>query len=101
MPRGRMPGTGHKLELPPVPLLAPTCVYHANSPRGGEPTPNALLQIQYVCLLEGVGQDASGHIDVCQGVGAETQAAEGRGSVGEHSGGLQYLQETLVDGDSI
>ena len=49
-------------------------------------------------FLEDVEQDASGHGDVCQGVRAETEAAEGGGSVGEHDGGLPGLWDTRVDG---
>ena len=50
--------------------------------------------------MERVERDASGHGDVCQDSGAGTQSAKVGGGLGEHSGGILGLQETLgcVDG---
>ena len=70
IPSGRMTGLGHNLERPPGPLCAPPRARHDSVTGVGEPHPTALPQMEYVCLLDGVDRDASGHVDMCQGVRA-------------------------------
>ena len=95
MTSGRMPGTGHDPERPPDPLRALPHVRHISGPGGGEPPPTVLPKMKYVCFLEVIERDSSGHGDVCQGVRAETQAAEEGGGTGKNGGGLSGLRETL------
>ena len=61
MPSGRMTVAGHGPELPPGSLHSLPRAGNASGTGGGEPPPPALPQMRYVCFLEGVEQDASGH----------------------------------------
>ena len=67
----------------------------------GNHTPHTLLQIQYICSMAVAKRKESGHGNVRQGFGAETQVTEGGGGAGEYGGGLPGLWETYGDGDGI
>ena len=101
MTSGRMPGAGHDQELPPVPLCAPPRVGHNICTGGGEPTSPALTQMRYVFSLGEIERDASGHGNVFQGCGVETEVAEGKGGADEHDGEIPGLWDTLGYGDGI
>ena len=95
MPGGRVSGKCNDTEFPLGQLRAPPHAGHASGPVVGELPPPALHQIRYVCLLERVEQEPSGHGNVCQMTGVENQAYEREGGTGKHDGGLPVLWNTV------